>query len=38
MLQVYYSNARTNQHIIEMIQESNWVLVELAKNYNSILK
>ena len=34
MSQVYHSNARTNQHVREIIQKSNLTNVELAKNYN----
>jgi predicted transcriptional regulator len=38
MSQVYHSNARTNQHIREIIQKSNLTNVELAKNYNLNVK
>lgn len=34
MSQVYHSNARTNQHVREIIQKSNLTNVELARNYN----
>lgn len=34
MSQVYHSNARTNQHIREIIQKSNLTNVELAVKYN----
>ncbi len=38
MPQVYHSNARTNQHVREIIQKSNLTIVELAKNYNLNIK
>lgn len=38
MSQVYHSNARTNQHIREIIQKSNLTNVELANNYNLNVK
>ena len=38
MSQAYHSNARTNQHIREIIQKSNLTNVELAKNYNLNVK
>ena len=38
MSQVYHSNARTNQHIREIIQKSNLTNVELAQNYNLNVK
>ncbi len=38
MSQVYHSNARTNQHVREIIQKSNLTNVELAKNYNLNIK
>jgi len=38
MSQVYHSNARTNQHIREIIQKSNLTNVELAQNYNVNVK
>jgi DNA-binding transcriptional regulator YiaG len=34
MSQVYHPNARTNQHLREMIQKSNLTNVELAAKYN----
>jgi len=34
MSQVYHPNARTNQHLREMIQKSNLTNVELASKYN----
>jgi len=34
MCQVYHSNARTNQHVREIIQKSNLASVELANTYN----
>jgi len=33
MSQVYHSNARTNQHVREMIQKSDLTNVELANKY-----
>ncbi len=38
MPQVYHSNARTNQHVREIIQQSNLTNVELANNYNVNVK
>ena len=38
MSQTYHSNARTNQHIREIIQKSNLTNVELANNYNLNIK
>jgi transposase-like protein len=38
MSQVYHSNAKTNQHVREIIQESNLTNVELANNYNLNVK
>jgi len=38
MSQVYHSNARTNQHVREIIQKSNLTNVELAKSYNVNVK
>ena len=38
MSQVYHSNARTNQHIREIIQKSNLTNVELARKYNVNVK
>ncbi len=38
MSQVYHSNARTNQHVREIIQQSNLTNVELANNYNVNVK
>ncbi len=38
MSQVYHSNARTNQHVRCMIQESDLTNVELAKKYNLNVK
>ena len=38
MSQVYHSNARTNQHVREIIQKSDLTNVELAKRYNVNVK
>ncbi len=38
MPQVYHSNARTNQHVREIIQQSNLTNVELTNNYNVNVK
>lgn len=38
MSQVYHSNARTNQHIREIIQKSDLTNVELSKNYSLNIK
>ncbi len=38
MSQAYHSNARTNQHVREIIQQSNLTNVELANNYNVNVK
>ncbi|MCF6184648.1 MAG: integrase core domain-containing protein [Bacteroidales bacterium] len=38
MSQVYHSNARTNQHVREIIQNSDLTNVELAKKYNVNVK
>jgi transposase-like protein len=38
MSQVYHSNARTNQHVRKIIQNSNLTNVELAKTYNINVK
>ncbi len=34
MSQVYHSNARTNQHVRQRIQQSDLTNVELSDNYN----
>jgi hypothetical protein len=38
MSQVYHSNARTNQHVREIIQDSNLTNVELAEKYSVNVK
>jgi predicted transcriptional regulator len=38
MSQVYHSNAKTNQHVREIIQKSNLTNVELAQKYNINVK
>ena len=38
MSQVYHSNAKTNQHLREIIQKSNLTNVELSNNYNVNVK
>ncbi len=38
MSQVYHSNARTNQHVRRIIQESNLTNVELAANHGVNVK
>ena len=38
MSQVYHSNAKTNSHIREIIQQSNLTNVELANIYNVNVK
>ena len=38
MSQVYHSNARTNQHVREIIQNSNLTNVELASKYSINIK
>lgn len=38
MSQVYHSNARTNQHVREIIQNSDLTNVELADKYNVNVK
>jgi len=38
MSQVYHSNARTNQYVRSIIQESNLTNVELAANYGVNVK
>ena len=37
MPQVYHSNARTNQHVREIIQNSDLTNVKLADKYNRLL-
>jgi len=34
MCQVYHSNANTNQHLRDIVQESDLISVELADKYN----
>ena len=38
MSQIYHSNAKTNQHVREIIQKSDLTNVELAKKYNVNIK
>ncbi len=38
MSQIYHSNARTNQHVREIIQRSDLTNVELAQKYNINVK
>ena len=38
IIQVYHSNARTNQHVREIIQKSDLTNVELAQKYNINVK
>ncbi len=38
MSQVYHSNARTNQHVRQRIQQSDLTNVELSDNYNVNVK
>jgi len=38
MSQVYHSNAKTNQHLREIIQKSNLTNIKLAKKYNVNVK
>ena len=38
MSQVYHSNARTNQHVREIIQKSDLTNVELADKYSVNVK